>query len=222
MLIRLRSIVLLILTALLSQTPLYAKNWDVLNSDTPTNLAQWYGVTDRFQNAGTFDISSPVVIQSFEAFMKLDCVGCLDGDLTLAIYGNGTNIPDTGAELFAKSFTVNKSSAAAGADGAWFGLDNMNLSLNTGTYWSAFEVRSGQAYSGGLPFGSINTMQDRAYRDHFVSTDYMPNDELIYGFGVRASSAADPVVTPEPISSALFLLGGSALWFTRRRKVSRL
>jgi hypothetical protein len=85
--------------------------------------------------AGQFTLSQGSIINYIKGYMW----GADNGDLTLAIYGNGQgaqgaygDIP-SGNPLFTQAFTV----PIYNTD--WYGPAGLNWSLNAGTYWAAFE-----------------------------------------------------------------------------------
>lgn len=79
--------------------------------------------------AGQFILSKSSTFNSIQGYMW----GQDDGQIRLAIYksDNVDNIP-VGAPIFNQIFST------FDADG-WYGLSDMNLSLDAGTYWAAFE-----------------------------------------------------------------------------------
>lgn len=80
--------------------------------------------------AGQFTLSKSSTINSIQGYMW----GQDDGQIRLAIYNsdNVDNIP-VGAPIFNQIFSTSD------ADG-WYGMSDMNLSLDAGTYWASFEV----------------------------------------------------------------------------------
>lgn len=96
--------------------------------------------------AGQFSLSQTSTINSIEGYMW----GLTDGEVRLAIYfsDNANNIP-AGAPIFNQIFKTSD------ADG-WYGISGINLPLDAGTYWAAFEVAPSQVPVPGafLLFGS--------------------------------------------------------------------
>ena len=96
--------------------------------------------------AGQFSIRQTSTIDSIQGYMW----GQSNGEVRLAIYNsdNLNNIP-AGSPIFSQIFNT------SGVDG-WYGLTGINLPLNAGTYWAAFEVAPSQVPLPGafLLFGS--------------------------------------------------------------------
>jgi len=79
--------------------------------------------------AGQFILSKSSTVNSIQGYMW----GQDDGQIRLAIYNsdNVDNIP-VGTPIFNQIFSTSD------ADG-WYGMSDMNLSLDAGTYWASFE-----------------------------------------------------------------------------------
>ena len=97
--------------------------------------------------AGQFTLAQTSTINSIEGYMWGDPEG---GEVNLAIYysDDANNIP-TGTPIFKQTFKTSD------ADD-WYGISGINLSLDPGTYWAAFEVAPSQVPIPGafLLFGS--------------------------------------------------------------------
>ena len=108
---------------------------------------------------------------------------------TVALYGNTTNsankdIPDLATgELFSGQSTFN-------TDG-WNGLQSLNVALDPGTYWVAFEVRGTDSLAGLMPVYAPSPVQT-AYNDNTANFGYVPTTGTAYNFGVQVSAVPIP------------------------------
>lgn len=96
--------------------------------------------------AGQFAIGQTSTIKSVQGYMW----GQQDGEIRLAIYNSDivNNVP-AGAAIFSQIFKTSDVND-------WYGITDMNLTLDPGTYWAAFEVSPSQVPVPGalLLFGS--------------------------------------------------------------------
>ena len=103
----------------------------------------------RYRGNKDFEVAlaQTSTINSIEGYMWGDPEG---GEVRLAVYysDNANNIP-TGTPIFKQTFKTSE------ADD-WYGISGINLSLDPGTYWAAFEVAPSQVPIPGafLLFGS--------------------------------------------------------------------
>ncbi len=125
---------------------------------------------------------------------------------TVALYGNTTNnaskdIPDllTG-ELFSQQTTY-------AVDG-WNGLQGLNVTLDPGTYWVAFEVRATDTLAGLMPVYAPSPVQT-AYNDNTANFGYVPTTGTAYNFGVQVSAV--------PVPPALWLFATGLFAMVGRR-----
>jgi hypothetical protein len=147
-----------------------------------------------------------------QAYTVTDVVGRMNeiipGDLTVAIYDDGGDVPDTGSELYSHTFYAD---IPDGTVNAWIGAEGVSWDIGPGTYWAAFEVRAGSARFS-MPFSAPSPLDNYAYTSTGVWTNSPGLDLGIRIFG------DEPDVIPAP---GALLLGGLGLgvvgWLRKRR-----
>jgi hypothetical protein len=149
-----------------------------------------------------------------QAYTVTDVVGWMHewtaGNMTVAIYGDGGAVPDTSSELYSHTFYADLSTTG---DDAWVGAEGVSWNLGPGTFWAAFEVRTGSTWFG-MPMSAPSPLDNYAYTSAGVWTNDPDIDLGLRIFGDRLQ----PVVIPAP---GALLLGGLGLgvvgWLRRRR-----
>jgi hypothetical protein len=147
-----------------------------------------------------------------QTFTVTDVVGWMfevvAGDMTVAIYGDGGDVPDTSSELYSQTFNAD---IPDGALNAWVGAEGVSWDLGPGTYWAAFEVRTGNTWFA-MPWPAPSPLDNYAYTSAGVWTN---SPDLNSGLRVFGD---EHFVIPEP---GALLLGGIGLgivgWLRRRR-----
>ncbi len=142
----------------------------------------------------------------------------VDGTLSAVVYADNGGLP--GTELFESQFGVSRLTWAFGVAAGWFGANNLQLVLDAGTYWLAFEVLPSDSLYGVLPNEGGVTMQATApnpLAKYAVQVDYGSGwHELPEPFGMRISGQVSQV--SEPATNVLVGLGLVWLAFSSRRK----
>ncbi len=152
--------------------------------------------------AGEFTLLDDYIITDVESVIGVSQTG----DATVAIYTDGGSIP--GSELFSSSFSIN-----SGAKD-WYGVNGVSWSLTAGTYWAAFEVRSGQTFAGYNADTAVNPLNGSAwYWVGLSSWDSFTPENNILTLRVEGYS---PV--PEPATAFLVAFGILGIAGISRRK----
>ena len=135
--------------------------------------------------ANEFDTNEAYIITGIQVWIVRD----LGSTLTLAIYGDGGEIPDVANELFSQQFSVTSTGAG------WYGISGLSWTLLPGTYWVAFEVRSGDTFTGDMPFPAPNPLLNTSY---YNGSEYAAsfNDEHPFGLKIEANPAPKPATVP--------------------------
>jgi hypothetical protein len=192
------SLIVVILTV-----PLHARADYIVDTGTPSGDLAWALHSDQWL-AAEFSLGMAYTLTDIEGYM-LDNIG----QLTVAIYGDGGEVPDTGNEFYSQSFTVPGDSQTPYD---WYGLSGLSWSLLTGTYWVAFEVRAGDTYNGGMREDPPNPLADEAAKTS--GPNYFECDGLYLGIKIQGTPGA-PV--PEPATMLLFGSGLAGLFGFRRK-----
>jgi hypothetical protein len=156
--------------------------------------------------ASEFTIGQAYTLTDIQGFIYASPNWSYARTLTLAIYGDGGEVPNVSQQLFSKTFSV-----GAGNSYGWYGLSGLSLDLLPGTYWVAFEVRSGNNYNALMASDAPNPLPNGAYAP-MGDYSYLANDPLKLGIRIEDNSA--PI--PEP--ATIFLLGSGLLGLLGLRK----
>ncbi len=178
----------------------------IVDTGTPDQTGSAIMLSDAQWLAAEFTTTQAWQIDSLKGFINADTSNPDSATYTVALYDNaGNNRPDTSSELFAQQATF-------GTDG-WNGLQGLNVALNAGTYWLAFEVRSGDTLQGLMPVFAPNPVQT-AYQDTTANFGYIPiTGSSAYNFGVQISAV--------PVPPSLLLFASGLLAMGGRRLVKR-
>lgn len=162
-------------------------------SGTAVNQSHWI--------AGQFTITSAYTITRVEGWFGATDVGTLSA----TIYSDAiTGTP--GTELYTTQFNLDNPVAG----NAWDGADNLSWILDPGTYWLAFEARTGDTGSGYMPDnlfsqnGAPNPLAGYAFYFNNAEPGWERQiASLAYGMRIDA--------VPVPVPAALWLFGSGLL-----------
>jgi hypothetical protein len=176
----------------------------IVNTGTPNQLGSPLMLTGGQWLAAEFSTTQAWQLNSLEGFINAADVNQVGATYTIAVYDNGlNNRPDTNSELFSQQATF------GGIDG-WNGLQGLNVALNAGNYWLAFEVRASDTLRGLMPVFAPNGLQT-AFNDTTSNVGYTLASGNAYSFGARISAV--------PVPSALWLFASGLIAIGRRRLV---
>jgi hypothetical protein len=146
--------------------------------------------------AAEFSIAQAYTITDVEGWLNASS-GSI-GTLTAIIYTDGGEVP--GSQLFSQAFSV----TSVASD--FYGAHGLAWLLQPGTYWVAFEVLTGQTFSGVMPGPSTSPLGNEAVKTVLTPT-YGQFDSANIGVRLQGS--------PVPVPAAAWLLGSALIGMTR-------
>ena len=191
---------LIVLLALSLSAPVKADL--IVNTGTPDLTGSPLSLDNSQWLAAEFTTATASQITDLEGYITAQDLNQAGTTFTVALYGNtGNNRPDLATgELFSGQSTFN-------TDG-WNGLQGLNVPLDPGTYWVAFEVRATDTLVGLMPVYAPSPVQT-AYNDNTANFGYVPTTGTAYNFGVQVSAV--------PVPPALWLFATGLFAMVGRR-----
>ncbi|MBT8101209.1 MAG: PEP-CTERM sorting domain-containing protein [Gammaproteobacteria bacterium] len=180
-------------------SPLAANAVAIVDTGATPNSASNWSLNWSQGIAGQFTTTEDYLVTSVEGWIQ-DVFTA--GTLTAAIYSNNAGSP--GSALYTAEFSASQTNA-------WQGASDLAWDLLAGTYFVAFEVASGQSFSGTLPGSAIDPLSAYAYSN--AGNWY--GQSLAAGFQINGELAG---AVSEP--GSLALLGIGLMGLVWRRKVS--
>jgi hypothetical protein len=217
----------LVLIIALLLLPCAAQAQYLVDTGTPNELSSLWAAGSSQSLASRFDLAAPATVTSLEGYFldSRDAYFFYPGNVTVSLY-RGTAfdlsnpplaIPDVSSRIFTDKFAVSIATHNDGRMGNWYGVDGLGLNLGPGSYWLAFGA-SGDTYDGGMPSASPNPLATAAYAyPAYPANTYVGKYGSFLDNGVRVGGSA----APEPVSTALFLIGGGALTAIKRFRRGR-
>ena len=192
---------------LILSTPAWAIT--LVNTVQPPANDTGRGIHQTQWLAAEFSLAQPYILTDILGWMGSYNDGA---PVTLAIYGDGGEIPNVNDQLFVDTFYVPASDGIPD----WHGLSGLDWSLMSGTYWVAFEIY-GEIPFAYMPYVSPSPQDNEAYSYMSAAAGQMVYTPYDLGLGIIIEG--DQPVIPEP--ATIVLLGSSFLGFLgyRRRNI---
>jgi hypothetical protein len=175
----------------------------------PVGSAWYYAFDSSF--AARFTLNQDYTITALEGWIwegisagtPWGNFGASSSTARVTIYGDGTTVPNVGQEIFTGAFSVpNNDPDSRPVDVPpspynWHGLSGLNIPLNAGSYWIAFESRPalGDDYYGAFGHPAPNPLLVDAYK---VNGPYSSANYLNLGLRIQGE--------PTPPETWLFFL----------------
>ncbi len=177
----------------------------IVDTGTPNNSPDWFFSNAQYFGA-EFNINDTYSINSIEGYFSNEWGG--DSSVTIGIHSDDGNTP--GTLLNSATFAIN---ASAQLD--WYGVNALNWTLISGTYWVSFVP--GSNIDGKMPGTAPSPMGEYAKGGSNGWIDFGSDYFDHLGIGIRIDATTSPV--PEPATMMLFGLGLLGLAGCSRRKI---
>ena len=201
-----------LLAALAFSTGAQAQIIDIVNTG-PGGASFSAGTTSLSSShwvAAEFSISEAYNITSVLGWLANG--GPTAGTAHAVLYTDGGDVP--GTELFSQSFSVSSFTPS------FVGVGGVDWTLDAGTYWVAFEVRTGDTLLGGVPtplLGGPTPTSALGNEAHWATGTgiYTGLDGLDMGIVIRGEAVT---AIPEPETYLMLLIGLGLLGFQLHRR----
>ena len=111
----------------------------IVDTGQPSVLPSALSVSSSQWLAGEFTLGQAYTVTDVVGWMFE--IGTGEGNMTVAIYDDGGDVPDATSELYSQTFYADLPDGPKNA--CWVGAEGVSWDLGPGTYWAAFEVRTG-------------------------------------------------------------------------------
>jgi hypothetical protein len=190
----------------------------IVDTGQPPNATGGYGLNADHWLGAKFWLGQAYTVTDVVGWMYRS-VNWDAGDLTIAIYADGGDVPDTSIELYSHTFYTGVPSVSGNT---WFGAENVSWDLGPGRHWVVFEVRSGGTELA-MPHSAPSRLPRQANNRHGPGgvRSWYPN-KLDFGVRIYGTPIGSPT-PPTPVIPApgAIVLGGIGLggvgWLRRRR-----
>lgn len=171
----------------------------LIDTGQPLETSAGYELSSDQWLAGRFNLAQSATITGIEGWMLLGS-GAPE-TLTIALYDGSIRISPSGL-IYEQEVWV--ADAGTGPSEAWQGMSGLDLFLPAGNYYAAFEVRSGQTYSGHMPGKAPDPLS--VYAERPANGDWIYGD--FHELGIRVYGD----ITPVPLPAAFWLLGSGIVF----------
>ncbi len=184
--------------------------------DPPARVSGWslYGVDvigdanyEFVWLAAEIDLAQAYTVTAIEAWLW----EITPGDISVAIYGDGGDVPDTGVELFRNTFYADIPYVPLGFNNqytlGWEGPQGLSWNLGPGSYWVALEVLSSSVAEFAATDPAANPLSHYALD---YGEGWQPGGGN-WGLRVYGTAESQGDVVPEPATVTLCGLGLIAL-----------
>ena len=183
----------------------------IVDTGQPSVLPSALSVSSSQWLAGEFTLGQAYTVTDVVGWMFE--IGTGEGNMTVAIYDDGGDVPDATSELYSQTFYADLPDGPKNA--CWVGAEGVSWDLGPGTYWAAFEVRTGstQFY---MPCSAPSPLANYA---NFWPTPSPEWGDLSSPYALGMRVYGDEVVVPVPGAALLGALGLIAAgWRLRKRR----
>ncbi len=164
--------------------------------------------------AASFTLAANTTITDMQVW--IDTSRSLNTSFSLSLFADNITVPDITNEIFSQDVVVTDNLFEDNFNNQWQGLSNLDISLNSGTYWLAIGLPNGSNYDGYIPmgqYGALNPVGDYAFF-YEPNGEWLPDSGSDFAFKIDGNISAVPV----PAAVWLFSAGLIGLFGVAKRK----